>query len=110
MIVHLCPKADWIAAQDQGQYWTAANAAEGFIHCSRPDQILRVANLYFPGQSDLLLLWIDLQVLIAELLWEPVEADHYPHLYGPLNLDAVRVVTAFPPDADGVFRTVPEPD
>ena len=109
MIVHLCSQDDWRAAQRAGQYWTEVNVVDGFIHCSRPDQILRVGNLYFPGQAGMLLLWIDPAALTAELRWEPVETDQYPHIYGPLNLDSVQAVTPFTPDADGVFRTIPDP-
>lgn len=109
MIVHICPTVDWEAAQAAGQYWTGVNQEEGFIHCSRPEQALAVANRYYRSQLGLLLLWIDPQALQAELRWEPVGTDHYPHLYGPLNLEAVQAVTPFQPDPDGDFRTLPLP-
>ncbi len=107
VILHLCTQAEWLAAQERGEYRADSLAQEGFIHCSRPDQIVNVANLFFPGREGLLLLWIDTQNLESELRWEPVEGDLFPHLYGPLNLDAVSATSEFSPDPDGVFRNLP---
>ena len=107
-IVHICSKKDWQTAQAVGQYWAASLDLEGFIHCSRPEQIIEVANRYYKGSSDLVLLWIDPTKLAPELRWEPSDEDVYPHLYGPLNLSAVRGITAFLPDVDGIFRSMPE--
>ena len=106
-IVHICSQADWQAAQAGGQYLADSLQAEGFIHCSRPEQVVGVANRYYRGRSDLLLLWIDSSKLSAELRWEPSEGDIYPHLYGPLNLQAIIQVSAFPADGDGIFRSIP---
>ena len=103
-IVHVCKKSDWTAAQEMGEYRAASLELEGFIHCSRPEQVLRVANAYYPGQLDLVLLWINPQKLTAEMRWEPADGDIFPHLYGPLNLDAVVKVVDFTPDNDSVFR------
>ena len=85
---------------------------EGFIHLSRPDQILKVANAFYRGLTDAILLWIDPARLNAELRWETVDADVFPHLYGPLNLEAVVAVSDLQPDSAGVFRgnipTIPD--
>ena len=58
-IVHLTTPAAWQTAQSAGEYRADSLATEGFIHCSRPDQIVEVANRYYRGRTDLLLLWID---------------------------------------------------
>lgn len=106
-LVHLCTRSAWDAAQQEGSYQPVSLAAEGFIHLSRPDQILNVANAFYRGLRDAILLWIDPTKLQAELRWEPVEAaDVFPHLYGPLNLDAVISASDFNPDQDGIFRSV----
>lgn len=100
-IVHICPRADWLAAQAGGEYRAASlesgrGIANGFIHCSRPEQVPGVLQRFFAGQTDLLLLWIDPQRLRSELRWEPADGELFPHLYGALNLDAVVRVEALP--------------
>lgn len=108
-LVHLCRSEDWARAQDLGEYRADTLGSAGFIHFSKPGQILKVANQYYPAAGNLLLLWIDPAWLVSELRWEASDGDVFPHLYGPLNLDAVVATSAFQPDGDGVFRTIPNP-
>ena len=108
LILHLCNRTAWQAAQQQGEYRAASLDSEGFIHCSRPEQILKVANAYYPGAQNMVLLWIVPERLQPQLRWETSDQDTFPHLYGPLNLDAVTAVTDYPPDPDGTFRTPPQ--
>jgi uncharacterized protein (DUF952 family) len=107
MILHLCPRSAWEDAQEQGVYRADSLESEGFIHCSRIDQVLRVANAYYRGLHGMVLLWIDLQKVTSEIRWEASGKDTFPHIYGPLNLEAVIGVLDFPPDEDGVFRVLP---
>ena len=108
-LVHLCRHEDWARAQDLGEYRADTLESAGFIHFSKPGQILKVANQYYQAAGNLLLLWIDPAMLVSELRWEASDGDVFPHLYGPLNLDAVVATSEFQPDADGVFRTIPNP-
>jgi uncharacterized protein (DUF952 family) len=105
-IVHICSTEDWQSSQTAGEYWAESLQSEGFIHFSRPDQAVDTANRYYAGRRDLLLLWVDSQALVAELRWEISHGDRYPHLYGPLNLEAVLQVSPFLPDDEGVFRVL----
>lgn len=105
-LVHICPRADWEQARQRGEYRAASLEHEGFIHCSTPQQALATANRFFHGASDLVLLWIAPQRLHAELRWEPAEGNLFPHIYGPLNLEAVLAVEDFAANSDGVFRTL----
>jgi uncharacterized protein (DUF952 family) len=83
---------------------------EGFIHCSQPEQILDVANRFYQGIPGLILLWIDPKKITSEIRWEVVDGVLFPHIYGPINLDAVISVTDIKPDDDGTYRVVQLPD
>jgi uncharacterized protein (DUF952 family) len=110
IIVHLTTRSDWTGAHHSGLYTTASLASEGFIHCSKPEQVERVANVYFPGQSGLVLLTIDPDKLQSEIRWEPgtdKPDEAFPHVYGPINLDAVVQVIDFEPNPDGSFTLLP---
>ena len=89
-IYHIVSKAAWQAAQTAGRYEGDTLHTEGFIHCSKRDQFMRVANARFQGRTDLLLLEINPELLKSELRVEESEpGNFYPHIYGALNLDAV---------------------
>jgi uncharacterized protein (DUF952 family) len=107
-IVHICSPKDWEAAQRQKEYRPASLSDVGFIHCSRPEQVLETANRYFPGQTSLVLLWIDVHRLQSELRWEAADGQAFPHLYGPLGIQEVIATSDFSADADGIFRHLPD--
>ena len=107
IILHATSRAAWSAAQASGQYSAGSLEGEGFIHCSKASQILRVANLVFAGQHGLVLLVIDPGLLTSELRWDPgvdLATELFPHIYGPINLEAVLQVLDFEPAADGKFQ------
>lgn len=105
MILHITTREDWESAQALGDYRLDTLMAEGFIHCSTPDQVLGPANELYRGREDLILLVIEPSLLAAELVYEDCyEAGQaFPHIYGPLNLNAVTRVIPFPPLLDGTF-------
>ncbi len=108
MIYHITSSAAWTAARTTGSYVADTLATEGFIHFSTRDQVLRVANSRFAGQTGLVLLAVDPARLSAELRYEESHpGEHFPHLYGPLNLDAVVAVYPFAPQPDGRFQLPP---
>jgi glutathione S-transferase len=114
VIYHLAQEADWRAAEAVGEYHVSTRgrtlAEVGFIHCSDAGQVAAVANRIYSGVTDLVLLAIDPALLHAEVRYEaaPGSAETFPHVYGPLNMDAVVLVVPFPPDADGTY-TFEEP-
>jgi uncharacterized protein (DUF952 family) len=111
MILHIVARADWESALARGLYVPPSLGAEGFIHCSTSAQILRTANRFYRGQRALVILCIDESRLAAAPRYESPDsplgetvADLFPHLYVPLNLDAVVQVIDFPCGADGTFE------
>lgn len=92
VIYHVTTTAEWEAAKEKGAYTTPSLQAEGFIHCSADDaQVKGVLQRYFAGKTNLLKLVIDTDKLSSRFIyeWSPSTADTFPHVYGPINLDAV---------------------
>jgi uncharacterized protein (DUF952 family) len=119
MILHITSKQEWSAAQAEGEYAAPSLSTEGFIHFSTDKQAVHVANAFYKGRADLVLLVVDEVKLSAELKWEAPagppaanisSADLFPHLYGPLNLDAVASVLDFQPDPVSGNFTLPKLD
>lgn len=115
MILHITTYADWENALGEGVYRSESLNTDGFIHCSTSKQVVEVANRFYAGRDDLVLLCIDRKKVQSLVHFEaPVHPDGslktadtielFPHIYGPLNLDAVVQVIEFAPDSDGYFR------
>ena len=117
-LYHITTREAWIAATRNGAYTAPSLASEGFIHCSTSAQVPAVARRFYGGQSGLVLLAIDPTRLTATLKWEAAAdgtipagasgAGRFPHVYGPINMEAVARVLDFEPDSSGEF-TVPDP-
>jgi uncharacterized protein (DUF952 family) len=107
MIYKLLPAADWAEAVPAGAYHgSEVDHRDGFIHLSGADQVVETAARHFAGQCGLVLLAVDPDRLGPALRWEVSRGGaRFPHLYGPLPVDAVgsaREVPAGPPVADAV--------
>lgn len=104
-ILHLARGEDWDAARATGAYTADSLSSEGFIHCSEPQQVIAVANARFRGRRDLVMLQVAVARLTAPLQYENLEGgdDLFPHVYGPLNIDAIVAATVFLPDGGGAF-------
>jgi uncharacterized protein (DUF952 family) len=104
-IFHITRRADWERAVREGIYQTPTFASEGFIHCSRGDQVIRIANALFTAQTGLVLLEIDTRQVGAEIRHENCEGGRevFPHIYGAINLDSVVRVVSLEPGEDGSF-------
>lgn len=91
MIYHVIRKSDWEKALLLGRYEAASLQTEGFIHNSTAEQVAGVLDRYYRDEKDLLLLHIDETKLTAPLRYELALSinEMFPHLFGPLNLDAV---------------------
>ena len=103
LIYKICSEALWREAERAGVFAGAAiDLEDGYIHFSTAAQAPETAARHFAGQGDLVLVAIDAGALGDGLRWEPSRGgDLFPHLYGPLRLDAVRWVRPLPLGADG---------
>lgn len=70
-IYHITSRAAWQQALQTGEYRPESLAREGFIHFSTREQLLTVANAFYRGQSDLVVLAVETERLHAELRYEP---------------------------------------
>jgi uncharacterized protein (DUF952 family) len=93
----------WAEAEAAGVFGGAPiDLTDGFIHFSTGAQARRTAELYFKGQADLLLVAVDGGKLGDALKYEPSRGgDLFPHLYGPLPMDAVLWTKPMPMREDG---------
>ncbi len=89
MLFHLTTRAAWQRAVAVGDYVTPSLEDEGFIHLSTEAQWPGVRARRFAETVDLVLLVIDPDRLRNEIKFELADGDHYPHLYGPLEVGAV---------------------
>ena len=95
-IFHIATAPDWAAAQRAGSYTTSTYgvtlADEGFLHASRGDQWQGVRQRFYSEVAEpLVLLAIDTDLLTAPVVEEspPGTDETFPHIYGPLNPEAV---------------------
>ncbi len=109
-VFHLAVAAEWERALDAGEYRRSTVDTsledEGFIHAAFAHQAQGVADRYYRGRDDIVLLTIDpdrLRESDVELRVEDTSGrgEGFPHLYGPLPVDAVVAVTPVPITADG---------
>jgi uncharacterized protein (DUF952 family) len=105
LIYKIAPAELWRQAELNGVFnGSPADEADGFIHLSTSAQVCGTAARHFAGQDDLLLIGIDPK-LLAELRYEAASGGAlFPHLYSPLNLDAVVSVTPLPLGPDGLHQ------
>ncbi len=107
MIYHLTEPGRWAQSLAEGVHTGSTRgvelADEGFIHCSTSAQWPTVRALFYADVEELLLLHIDEQALGAEVVYEQLGGapEPFPHIYGPIPLDAVVRVEALAGPAAG---------
>ena len=95
-IFHLATEEAWASALTAGTYTVSTLGLQlsdvGFIHCSQAEQVVGVHERFYRDVTDpLRLLTIDTDLLTSPWQLDPVEGEPlpFPHIYGPLNVDAV---------------------
>lgn len=114
MIYHITSRTAWNQARQRGDYRPESLETEGFIHCSTDEQVIPVVEKFYTGQDGLILLVIEPKRLTSDLKWEPpaegvpppgvAEDALFPHIYGPINLEAVVRVFDLQSQPDGKYK------
>ncbi|WZO97624.1 DUF952 domain-containing protein [Isosphaeraceae bacterium EP7] len=90
-VLRITTRPEWDKARAEGGYRGDTLATEGFIHLATPKQLSWVVETFYKGRTGLIVLRVDPAKLTSPLKWEspPDSEEKYPHLHGPLNLNAV---------------------
>jgi len=107
LTLHLTPEPVWLGQRLLKEYRPEEFGNEGFIHCTDDEAlVLEVANRYYKDDPlPFLLLELDLGRVSAPTICEDEERN-YPHIYGPLERDAVWRVHRVERAADGTFVAI----
>ncbi|OIJ89286.1 glutathione S-transferase [Streptomyces sp. MUSC 14] len=97
-IFHITERSLWEAARERGSYEVSTRGRtlqeEGFIHFSTREQLPRIAAFlygHYDGPDELVVLVVDQALVGVPVKYEAMEPDgeEFPHVYGPLPVDAV---------------------
>lgn len=111
LILHCARKADWDAARALPDYGRTMCERGGFIHCSPVCYFWRVAPNFRSDPDERILLLIDPARLASEIRWEDGGDGAirlYPHVFGPINREAIVATLPYLRDAGGDWIRNPE--
>ena len=106
-VFHLALADAWAEAFVSGEYRASTVGATldevGFIHLSYEHQVRAVADAFYKGRADVMMLAIDPARVGAPIVDEVAEGtdEVFPHLYGPLPVIAVMSALPVPLLDDG---------
>jgi uncharacterized protein (DUF952 family) len=101
---HLVPDEVWSRHKDSALYLPKAFDQDGFIHCTNGlQELVDVGNRYYTADPRP----FRALILKTELIESPVRYDDpeetFPHIYGPLNTNAVVGILSAKRDESGRF-------
>ena len=90
-IYHVTTKSWWEATKKAGKLSSPRFEEEGYIHCATAQQVPGVLQRYFANQTDLVKLTLNKAKIQPPLVFELAGSlnEVFPHVHGPINLDAV---------------------
>lgn len=106
---HLVPVPVWEESGGEPEYMPEAFEADGFIHCTNGLEPLRqMGNIFYKNDDRKhLVLVLDTTRITSEVRYDDPD-EIYPHIYGPLNTDAVIGTLTVEREADGAFSRFSE--
>lgn len=105
MIYHIITKEKWEKVKKNVFYKPNSLKREGYIHCSFEDQVIKVANTFYKGQENLVILCIDEDKVRSILKVEDLFnlSENYPHIYGELPINSIEKVVPLKLSGTGDF-------
>ncbi|HDQ72245.1 MAG TPA: DUF952 domain-containing protein [Chloroflexi bacterium] len=103
IIYHLVRAVYWNHLNSDVPYLPQNFDSDGFIHCTKGlEKLLQVANTFYRDVAgEFLLLAIDERRVFAPVKYE----GGFPHIYGPLNRDAIFAIQPIKRRDDGRFES-----
>jgi glutathione S-transferase len=102
-LYHLALAEEWRDARGQGFYRRSTRGRSleevGFLHASGAHQVEATFHRFYADAGEVLLLTIDPERLTVPVRWEPApeSGERFPHIHGPLPLEAVLTAEPFRP-------------
>lgn len=101
-IYHIVVPKIWDKALLEAKYRPESLKTEGFIHCSKYEQVLGSAELHFKGHDELVVVSLIEKHCRQHLKWEPGrDGELFPHLYSAFPWDAVETSRMLMRNAQG---------
>jgi predicted Zn-dependent protease with MMP-like domain/uncharacterized protein (DUF952 family) len=107
---HLAPADDWARTSPSDPFRAESLLTEGFIHLTHamPDLVDVANSLYRDDPRAHVVLTVDLERLTS--MWRYDGDERFPHVYGPLDAQAITEVRPMPRRDDGTFLPIDAPD
>lgn len=109
-IIAITNSVMWNKALQDGSYTQSTMDTTlqevGFLHCTSPEQTIATANRHFTDRDNVILLLINLGKVTSEVRFEAAKSGRpglFPHIYGPLNVDAVYATLKLEKNESGQF-------
>jgi glutathione S-transferase len=102
-LFHITTLEDWAGAVRTGAITMSTRgvtlAEEGFVHCSYDAQVGATAARFFGDLDEVVVLRIDPDRVTSPIVAEDLygAGEDFPHVYGPINVDAVTDVRVTSP-------------
>jgi uncharacterized protein (DUF952 family) len=100
-IFHIAFLKDWNAQIDEPEYSSDSLDHEGFIHCSKLEQLPNTLKRFFKGKKDIQILKIDTTLVNVPLIYEAADdgSGFFPHLFGAILKKAIVEIWEAPFEA-----------
>jgi uncharacterized protein (DUF952 family) len=105
MIYHLARMKEWETWVQDSLYQPPSLMEEGYIHCSRKDDLVETARRWFGDEDNLVVLCIDPHLIPAEIRYEESagRAAPMPHIFGPIPISAIQSIMILSRDDRGNY-------